>query len=260
MNLSQIDNDGKIIIKMWAQAIYNETEIPFLISTLGEVKYSNEYSKPKKRGRPYNFIILRNREYVRFSIDKKIISAPVSRIMLETFTSIPEKYINKGLTLKDLEADHIDGDKLDNRISNLQWLTPKENQDKATKNKEHLRGDECGPSIYTSDQIKSVCIELERNKLKIKDISKLTGVNRFTIHQIMKKKAWIEISENYQIDNYIVTRSDSILNPPEIHKICQLLVKGESPANIAHTMNINPALVYKTKYGLIYRSVSKNYF
>lgn len=52
------------------------------------------------------------------NIGGKMINKGIHRIMAETFLPNP-----LGLT----DVDHINGDKLDNRLENLQWLTHKDN-------------------------------------------------------------------------------------------------------------------------------------
>lgn len=89
------------------------------ISNLGRVK-----SLPKivgKRIKPESFLTIRisSQGYAMVSLckDSKIFNASVHRLIAEAFIPNPE---NKAT------VNHIDGNKLNNDISNLEWATPHE--------------------------------------------------------------------------------------------------------------------------------------
>ena len=51
----------------------------------------------------------------------------VHRLVLSAWGEIPEKYLKQQLGESDLQVNHIDGDKRNNHISNLEYITAKEN-------------------------------------------------------------------------------------------------------------------------------------
>ena len=82
------------------------------------------------------------------------------------------------------EVDHINGNKNDNNVNNLQWLSCLKNSRKSN-------------SKHTENEIKSVC-ELLEQKIKIKDIQeKYPSFSRGVLLNIKNHKSWKDISANY---------------------------------------------------------------
>lgn len=91
-----------------------------LISRTGRV-WSTTYDKEL---RPH----LTNRGYLRVNLskDKTVKRASVHRLVAEAFIPNPDNLP---------AVDHIDGNKLNNRVENLQWITQSDNTRKACKGK-----------------------------------------------------------------------------------------------------------------------------
>ena len=106
-------------------------EIPdfpkYFVSTNGDV-YSEKYGdmrklKPVDNGYGYFFVILCKNE--------KKHRKKIHRIVAETFLCNPK---NKK------QVDHINGERQDNRLKNLRWVTHSENQKNKCKQKNNLSG------------------------------------------------------------------------------------------------------------------------
>lgn len=95
------------------------------------------------------------------------------RLIAETFFS----YLGKDNCF--YEVNHIDGNKQNNNVNNLEWLTRKENLDhsKRLKLMKPKVGEENPNSKLTNNQIKDM-IELVDLGFKIKDVCESYGVNR----------------------------------------------------------------------------------
>ena len=98
----------------------------YVVSNWGRVKsLGNDKSRkekilrPQKDGGGYLFVYLcRNGEPKMYK---------VHRLVLMTF--------NPCENMKSLQVNHIDEDKTNNHLSNLEWVTPKDNQNHGTRNK-----------------------------------------------------------------------------------------------------------------------------
>lgn len=107
----------------------------------------------------------------------------VHRLVAETF--IPNIY-NKP------QINHIDGDKTNNNVNNLEWCTNGENQLHAFKNGLQKGNFKHPNSKLTLEQvlyIKNNCV-LGSKKNGIQTIAKKFGVNNSTVKQILQGKSY----------------------------------------------------------------------
>lgn len=96
---------------MWKKIIYNEQETNYSISDKGEVrKDANNYIMKLQIQQGYKHVTLQ--------INKKAKRFRVHRLVAEAFIPNPENkpYVN-----------HIDGNRQNNLVENLEWVTPAEN-------------------------------------------------------------------------------------------------------------------------------------
>ena len=114
------------------------------------------------------------------------ISCRVHRIVwIAAHGIIPDGYV----------IDHINNNKQDNRIENLQMLTPEENSHKARKDGLYLT-QENSHSAKISDEVHDLIQYIYGNsEISIRQLSEMFGISKSRVHQIIHDKGWTDIGE-----------------------------------------------------------------
>jgi len=90
------------------------------------------------------------------------------------------------------ECNHIDGNRGNNDVSNIEWCTHKENIIHSFKSlhRQAARGERHGMSKLTEQDVLTVRQLLSEGNLWQKEIGRLFGVSAPTISYIKSKKTW----------------------------------------------------------------------
>ena len=110
------------------------------------------------------------------------------RLILSTYCPI------EGMEL--LQVNHIDGNKKNNSLSNLEWVTCQENITHACEN--DLRAKINGGAKLTPGNVREICKALEQGASNI-ELGEKYGVHPDTIGRIRRGRSWKEISKDYNI-------------------------------------------------------------
>ena len=131
---------------------------------------------------------IRGYKNITLSKNNKSRTLQVHRLVLEHFN--PVKDMDK------LQVNHIDGDKSNNSLSNLEWCTPKENTQHAIKLGK--RGDQKGiknpNSKLNPKQVKEIVEIRNSTGNSHSKISKKFNVSRKTVGNILNGKVWSHIT------------------------------------------------------------------
>ena len=177
--------------------------------------------------------------------NKKIKNYPIHRLVAETFIPNPE---NKPM------VNHIDGDKTNNRVNNLEWVTPKENTQHAVK--EGLMnppvGERCASSKYKENEVLKVIQLLSEGKSNI-DVSRLTGVDTRAVSSIRNKKRWSYLWETDQTKGLAIPDSDNgqFRSKMPLETRIEIIKDAEklTSRDLANKYSINQNFAYRIKRG-----------
>lgn len=134
------------------------------------------------------------------------------RAIAKTFIPNPE---NKP------EVNHIDSNRKNNEILNLEWCTAKENHTHGLLYGEMLTGrlgEDNTNSKLKETQVHEICQLLEAG-LPTVEIQNITGVGVSSIFDIKSRAKWIEISDNYKLP--LVSKN---LSEDRVHNICKDII------------------------------------
>lgn len=132
-------------------------------------KHTGHILKPQPNGKGY----------LRVSIGKKL--QFVHRLVAEKYIPNPEG--------KE-QVNHKDGNKLNNSVDNLEWVTNKENREHAVKNGLHLSGESCPWSKLTENDVYFI---REHPEIDSWDLADILHVAVSTIRDVKEGKTWKQL-------------------------------------------------------------------
>lgn len=105
----------------------------------------------------------------------------VSRLVAYTFIGEPTSLCH--------EVNHKDGDRNNNHVSNLEWVSPAENKKHAELSGLLPKCESHGNNIYTEEQARLV-ITLSKDSYSRKQVSEMAGVTISFVKDIRNGRAW----------------------------------------------------------------------
>lgn len=92
-----------------------------------------------------------------------------------------------------MEVNHIDGDKTNNRLSNLEYVTPQENILHAVRVLEKGIGESAGRAKLTEAQVKAVRAEYDGKPGSCAKLARKYGVHHTTMQAVLNRQSWTHI-------------------------------------------------------------------
>lgn len=115
--------------------------------------------------------------YLRVMINGK--NLLVHRLVAEKYVPNPE---NKP------QVNHIDGNKLNNHYTNLEWATNQENRNHAIEHGLHTMGEDCSWSKLNNAKVRF--IRKHQNDMPAEEFTKLFNVKITAIKKVINFKTW----------------------------------------------------------------------
>ena len=161
-----------------------EYEGYYMVSNFGEVKsVERKINNKIYKSHVLKLKDIRGYKNVGLSRDGKVKTKQVHRLVMLSF--------NYNSDYKELQVNHIDGNKGNNKLDNLEWVTPSENQKHSYKmGLQRQDGEMNNASKLTWDNVDEI-----RNKysnLSETKTAKIFGVSRSLIGLVRRKEIWNE--------------------------------------------------------------------
>ena len=89
--------------------------------------------------------------------------------------------------------DHINNDKTDNRLANLQLLTPSDNSTKARNDGLYKVHENAGQAKIDDETHDLIRYAYENTEMSLRQLSEVFGISKSRVHQIVHEQGWTDI-------------------------------------------------------------------
>jgi len=149
-------------------------------------------------------------------------------------------------------VNHVDGDKHNNSISNLEWATHTENSVHAIETGLHKQ-----PRKLNDEIAHKVCQSIV-DGMRNKDIAEMFGISKESISAIKRGSIYMDISKEY--DFSYVPPSKSRVNPDKLRRLCEMIESGNyTYTEMCRILNTTTWMITNVKKRRVGTYISKNY-
>lgn len=185
---------------------------------------------------------------VKLQKDNKKFRTDIHRLVAQAFIDTDD--FNK-------QVNHKDGNKENNHVSNLEWVSCKENINHSLKNK--IKKTKISP-----EKVEELCKFLstkECSNYTYDDISKKFNLDVKDLMPIVNRKRWTNISENYP-NFYKIKIKTRKISDEEFTEICEYIKNNPNKTNLelSRKLNINRSYIRDIKKCKYRKNITTKYF
>lgn len=147
-------------------------------------------------------------------------------------------------------VNHIDSNRTNNSISNLEWVTAQENSTHGVEAGNFPKAEDAFVSAYTNGEIMTVC-QMLVDGFNCREISRKTGVNLSVVYSVKSRRTWQEVSKDFNFSKTKPKITDDL-----VLKILKLIENNLSITDIVDYMNhprVNRHTVSNIKAGKTFK-------
>lgn len=166
------------------ELVETKQDYMYLVSKHGDVfsRFTNKFLKKSESQTGYLVVNIR--------VEGERKPVYIHRLVAEAFIENP---LDKDC------VNHKDGNKHNNDITNLEWVTDPENKDHALRTGLVLRGDSLKNAKLTHEQVVRVCELLQQGKSTGQIITSLgLSISRGVLLNIRSRRDWAHVSCDYK--------------------------------------------------------------
>ena len=124
---------------------------------------------------------------------------------------------------RNLQVNHFDGNKSNNNVWNLEWVTCKQNIHHAYRRGlvPDRSGDKSSKAQITNFQAEMIGYLLSFQKYTHKEIAEIVNCSTNIVHQISKGENWLDVYYKFNLEKIKNKKQDQLFTNDQIHLICK---------------------------------------
>lgn len=217
------------------------------VSSFGNVRRFGRHKRAYRQGEhPYGD--KRNYTHVRLCENGKPTHVLVHKLVLGAFVSPrPEG----------LGCNHKDGDKTNNRLSNLEWVTPRANNEHATRLGLQARGERGAGSILSEASVREIYELGCHTTMLYREIADQHGVSVQLVQRIMRGRCWrhLGLKPVLRYKNASPTKSNNKLDEHKVRAMRAEYEEGDSLSVLSTRYGIRKSSIYEAVKGIVWSHV-----